>query len=77
MALTILILVILEYPMAKASCMSCKKEWKEEKGCGVVWCGVVITLNAGRKAALMEPLLGSLLPALYYTKALDGWATCQ
>lgn len=58
--------------MAKASCMSCKKERKEEKGCGVV-----ITLNAGRKAALMEPLLGSLLPALYYTKALDGWATCQ
>jgi hypothetical protein len=52
--------------------MFCKKERKEG-----VWCGVVITLNAGRKAALMEPLLGSLLPALYYTKALDGWATCQ
>jgi hypothetical protein len=74
LALTILILVILEYPMAKASCFVRRKGKKE---CGVVWCSVVITLNAGRKAALMEPLLGSLLPALYYTKALDGWATCQ
>jgi hypothetical protein len=57
--------------------MSCKKERKGKERRGVVWCGVVITLNAGRKAALMDPLLGSLLPALYYTKALDGWATCQ
>ncbi len=60
--------------MAKASCLVRRKG---KKGCGVVWCGVVITLNAGRKSALMDPLLGSLLPALYYTKALDGWATCQ